>query len=219
MEPDHHYIKRICSEQGAGLTGITSAGRLSGAPSGYRPQDLLPSCRSVIILASRFPDEAVGMDTVSYTFIRNEMVKKMDEQAKTVSGIIKKMGFRARLINSIGGSWDNGRFMGHISLKHAAELAGLGRIGKNYLLMNRQHGNLLWLSGVLTSLELESDPVSADTICNDCNLCIDNCPASALSGTLFDQKACYNCCYKMNKGKLELKCWKCRTVCPFCFGA
>ena len=69
-------------------------------------------------------------------------------------------GYKTKVISAAGGKWvdvnGDGRKeqFGYISLKHAAEIAGLGVIGKNYLLTNPQYGNLIWLSAILTNAEL-----------------------------------------------------------------
>ncbi len=47
-------IKQKTYELGADLCGVASVDRFKEAPEGFHPQDVLPSCQSVIILASRF---------------------------------------------------------------------------------------------------------------------------------------------------------------------
>jgi epoxyqueuosine reductase QueG len=104
-------------------------------------------------------------------------------------------------------------------MKHAAVLAGLGTLGKNTLLLNRDYGNLLVIGAVLTNLDIESDE-PAESICiEDCNLCIKNCPAGALDGQRAVQKACRTNAYGTNKrGFGTVDCNKCRTICPRRFG-
>ncbi|WP_010235065.1 hypothetical protein [Clostridium arbusti] len=75
-------------------------------------------------------------------------------------------------------------------MKHAAVLAGLGRIGKNTLLINKTYGNMLMLGGVLTNLNLNSDLLAEELCLKECRLCIESCPQKALDGTTINLNLC-----------------------------
>jgi epoxyqueuosine reductase QueG len=146
----------------------------------------------------------------------------MTDMAKVVAKRIKADGFKAKAISAVGGKWVEGdgrkEQFGHISLKHAAQLAGLGVIGKNYLLTNPQNGNLLWLSAVLTDAELLPDEKVQNTMCDNCNKCVEACPSKALDNlSSFGKKGCSQF-FKIENKKFVIKCFLCRTVCPHCSG-
>lgn len=212
-------IKELCRSLGADLVGIAPVERFADAPEGYRPENVLPSAHSVIVMATVLPKDTLDQDIKTYTDIRNAAVKKMDDIAKEIAAELKKQKHKATPIISLGGKWVDGHFRSRLSLKHAAELAGLGVVTRNYLLTNDSYGNLLWFTAVVTSLELEPDTVADYEFCNSCNLCVDSCPSGALDDKNdFSQKSCRKVCYVVVKGILELRCWECRNVCPYKYG-
>lgn len=99
-------------------------------------------CRNVFQLLSwvlRFHRKCLT-DAAEYTACRNEMLTGMTNMAKVVEKRLKSDGYKTKVISASGGKWVEcgGRKeqFGYISLKHAAEIAGLGVIGKIICLTN-----------------------------------------------------------------------------------
>ena len=211
-------VKEYGLSAGASVVGIAAAKDFGSASEGFRPMDALVDCRSVVVLGSLFPQDALLKSSTEYTEIRNAMLEKMNGIAKDVAKILKKGGYKTKAISGAGTKSVNGKPFGQISLKHAAELAGLGVINRNYLLTSPEYGNLLWLSAVLTDAELAPDEKAGYTICDNCNKCARACPSKALGNAAFGYKECSGTCFKKIEGKWQLVCFLCRSVCPYRFG-
>ena len=210
-------VKEYGLNAGASVVGIAASKDFGSAPEGFKPSDNLEGCRSVVVLGAAFPQDDLN-STVEYTASRNAMLTKMTEMSKEVAKRIKAGGHKAKAISASGGKTVDGMHYGHISLKHAAELAGIGLINRNYLLTNPQYGNLLWLSAVLTDAELIPDKNAQYEICDKCNKCVETCPSGALENpAFFGKQGCARFFTIVNR-KFEIKCFSCRTACPYGFG-
>lgn len=60
-----------------------------------------------------------------------------------------------------------------------AQLAGIGWLGKNGLLLNKAHGSFLFIAELIIDLELDYDTPATDH-CGTCTKCIDACPTEAI---------------------------------------
>jgi epoxyqueuosine reductase QueG len=210
-------VKKYGTEAGASVVGIAAAKDFGPAPDGYKPSDILEGCLSVVVLGAAAPREVLNSIT-EYTASRNAMLTKMTAMAKEVEKRIKADGYKAKAISGSGGKTIDGMTYGHISRKHAAELAGLGLLTRNYLRTNPKYGNLIWLSAVLTDADLIPDKRIQTNICDNCNKCVEACPMGSLDDLArFGKKECATF-FKMVDRKLEIQCFQCRTACPYCFG-
>lgn len=218
-ELNSEIVKQYGADAGASVVGIATASDFSLAPDGFKPSDVLEGCRSVIVLGVPFPPEALDMNPPEYTALRNAALTNMTGIAKALAKrITKESGHKAKAISASGGKSVDGKHCGHISLKHAAELAGIGVITRNYLLTSPEYGNLLWLSAVLTDAELILDEKLQFNICKNCNQCVEACPSGALDNPeRFGRKECGKF-FVIEDKKLVIKCFKCRSVCPYRFG-
>lgn len=218
-------VKQILYDMGADLCGIASIDRFDEAPEGFHPCDVLPSCKSVIVFAMKF---SVGTlhckTTVPYTITRNMLNSKMDLMSVQFCDVMEQNGIIAVPTGTIShNQYDEktGRWRSIVSAKHSAVAAGLGRIGKNTLVVTPEYGNMVWLNAVLTDAELEPDKMLSGSPCKDgCSICIDNCPAHALGNPEMNQTACSAYAFHTDEGEeFKFKCHLCRTSCPNCFGS
>ena len=115
----------------------------------------------------------------------------LDQIAFKVSNLIQNKGYRALPVPASQiVDWE--KQTGHLSHKKIGELAGLGFIGRNNLLVNSGVGARFRLVTILTNIALEPDKkIEAD--CGECRVCINVCPASAIKEKKedFDHMKCF----------------------------
>ncbi len=220
-------VKKAAMELGADLCGIASVDRFEGAPEGFHPRDVLPECKSVIVLAKSFLAGTLkSPQTIPYTIVRNVLSDRLDKMSVELCEVMERQGIVTIPTGTIGPTeldGRTGRLRNIISAKHAAVAAGLGVLGKNSLLITPEYGNMVWLTALLTEVELEADQVMENEYCtSDCYLCIDVCKAHAIP-TNTNEILQNNCCEyafgEENGGEWRIKCYQCRTVCPYCLGS
>ena len=127
---------------------------------------------------------------------------------------IRKQGFSAELVGKLGYSPS-----GKPNLKHLAVAAGLGRQGKNTLVINPRFGPWLRFMAIRINapLALTGSGVYAkeeNPDCKSCQRCIEACPAGILQPyRLRDTDRCLAAISGERRGELAI-CDKCVVVCP-----
>lgn len=220
MKPD--VLKELARNLGADVCGVAAANRFTDAPAGFHPTDIMPEAKSVVVFGIQSSKSLFeAKSNVPYTLVRNKLAERLDNIALELMRSMEESGSKAIPIPSIEPYeyWDSGRRHGRgiLSLKHAAQLAGLGRLGKNTLLIHPKFGNRLWLGALLTSSEIAPDPTSSFAGCKtSCSICLEACPQQALDGVTVDQQRCREVVYTSTEGGGGIyACNICRKMCPF----
>lgn len=116
---------------------------------------------------------------------------------------------------------------GPVLERDLAYRAGLGWIGKNTCLIDRNEGSLFLIGEILTSLSLEANTKIVADFCGTCKACIEICPTQAIKEPrLLDAGRCISYLTIESRGvpSIELRekigdwffgCDLCQTVCPW----
>jgi epoxyqueuosine reductase QueG len=217
-------IIHTLGNQDIDVFGIVPAEAFSEAPPGHHPQSILPTAATVIIFGiPHLKGTYLSTTTEPYAFIRNALADKINQMSMALAYRIESQGYEAIPVDAIGPTTKDatGRSRGIISLKHTAELAGLGSFGKNTLILNRTYGNRLWFGAVITSAPLQpTQHAHADLCIKKCTKCIDACKVSALLqvSPFIHQADCWHHAFDDSDERLQITCFECRRVCPLRFG-
>lgn len=205
-KPSLQSIETILNQKNIPFLAVAAADVISQqAPAGFRAQDHLPGAKSMLIFAQPLPLEVFDVKAdpklKGYRKAYFENYRRMDEAAKTVAAFLDEKGYPSLPLPAYSPLvFNQGEPWGKMSFKHAAELAGMGKIGKNLLFIHpdKKIGNTLRLGGALTTLELPAgEKAGFEKLCPPaCTQCIDACPANALEPHRIDKTRCMCKCVK-----------------------
>lgn len=183
MKKNNHYsnLKKLCRQQGADLFGVADISAISRdfALSPELTAGLNRAACLGIRLSSAILKDIKEAPTKIY-FHHYRMVNALlDQIALKAANFIQNKGFNALPIPASQIlDWQNQK--GHLSHKKLGVMAGLGWIGRNNLLVNRNLGSQFRLVTILTDMPLEADKPAKDN-CGSCRTCVTICPAQAIA--------------------------------------
>lgn len=219
-------VKDAALQLGARACGIADPGRFSGAPEGFRPTDIYPDCRSVVVFLKEMPPDIILQEhPIPYTHAAYQLYGELDRLGMALCRRLEARGIHALPVPAdtpyLHWEPERRRGMGILSLRHAAVQAGLGVLGRNTLLIHEHLGNMAYIGAVLANAPFAPDPVIVEPACPDgCRVCLDACPVEALDGTTVDQARCRErSFYKTPRGFDLYACNLCRRLCPLRLGS
>lgn len=193
------------------------------------PQQVLPGAKSLITLA------------VSYS--RGPNIETQTPRQSGFSGAVaryaqfsdyhdilaEKLRQLNLFLNELGGAGTRSLWYvdtGPILERDFAQRAGLGFIGKHTNLISRELGNWIFLSEIITTLELEPDTPEKNR-CGSCTRCIAACPTGAIKAPFqLDSRLCISYLTIELKGPIPVElrpaignriygCDDCLAACPW----
>lgn len=187
------------------------------------PSKLVPGAKSVItLLLNYFPSSQQNTDApkISKYAFGNDYHEVIRNKLKLLLQYIKE---------NIGEVNGRGFVDSAPVLERAwAQKSGLGWIGKNGNLINKQAGSFYFIATLIVDLELEYDNPAAKDYCGSCTRCITECPTQAiLPDKVIDGSKCISyftielkdtLIPEKMKGKFDnwmFGCDVCQDICPW----
>jgi epoxyqueuosine reductase QueG len=188
-------IADVAFELGAHLIGVAPICRFDGAPRGHHPTDLLPDCKSVVVVGGRLLDRGLEhfriLEHGGAEFLPDEHVRDVmqdywweTQSHGVVSDLLSAVAFRVALklqdagfgavhIRSSNEDLYGSRHLAGklvpcralFSHRHAAVRAGLGEFGLNNLVITPEYGPRVRWASVLTAAPLDPSPLLQEKTC------------------------------------------------------
>jgi len=194
-----HELKQLAIESGFSLCGVCPAVSPPGTArlddwlaAGYagqmryladrreaydHPNRVLDGVRSIVMLAMNYRTAEAAVPRTSqgrvsrYAWGEADYHDLIHDRLSTLAEFLHARAPAAR----VRGVVDTAPLLE----REFAQLAGLGWIGKNTLLLNREQGSWFFLAALLTDIELACDAAHETDHCGTCRACLDACPTGA----------------------------------------
>jgi epoxyqueuosine reductase len=182
-------IPRMAESEHIPVLGIGPCAGMESQPPGYRPSDLLPGARSMICFGIPVPRGIFQPGPFTTEMVwrtQNLLYRRLDTLSLAFAQALEAQG--ARAVPVFGccpmDVSREGRVTGYVDQVRMAELTGIGRKGRNGLLLHRLYGARLMLGGVLTTVDLPAiriPDIEQPDCPPECRICLVSCPVRAIS--------------------------------------
>ena len=186
------------------------------------PKKVLEDAKSVIVCAISYKidDKYIDLNQkglrgkLSRFALGKDYHQVLGNKLEKLANCLREEGFRAVKFVDTGPTVD----------RALAKRAGIGWQGKNCSIIHPQYGSWIFIGGLISDLDLESDG-SIESNCGECRRCIESCPTGALKADYtLDSRKCLGY-ISLSKGyiaaeyrkKLRTRLWgcdSCQEVCP-----
>jgi epoxyqueuosine reductase len=198
------------------------------------PQKVLSGAKSVIALATSYdgsdkkPQTSDAHHSSLITHHFSGVVARYAQFDDYHDVLGERLKFLAGFVNQLAAETRSLWYVdtGPLLERDLAQRAGLGFVGKHTNLISRKLGNWIFLSEIITTLEIEPDAPEKNH-CGKCSLCISACPTNAITAPFqLDARRCISYLTIELKGSIPVElrpaignriygCDDCLAVCPW----
>jgi len=191
-------VKARARVLGADLVGIASAQTLNAFPPDplwpQTPERISPRVKSVITIVQHIPVGAFRCRTnTPVQYIDMLVLRKMDKVAYQIASELEAAGHPSFVVPAQETEWAYKRASyGRLSTRHLGVESGLGTLGLEVNILTAEYGPRIYLTGILTELELAADAPMTEQVCigESCSRCLHSCPGDAVLHFGIDKRAC-----------------------------
>jgi len=195
------------------------------------PQQVLPGAESILTLATSYAGgghDSPGPPPAGDSS-RTGLIARYARYADYHQVLAGRLQQLTAFVQQAGGQAARSLWYvdtGPILERDLAQRAGLGFVGKHTNLISRRLGNWIFLSEIITTVQLEPDPPEHNR-CGSCARCIEACPTAAITGPFqLDARRCISYLTIELKGPIPVElrpaignrvygCDDCLAVCPW----
>lgn len=184
-------VKQLAKKLGAKLVGVASVDRFKNAPLMISPQGLLPTAKSVVVVATIWMDAAMELTEKEISehwfnpadrdeavmaprlqYIIFNLAKFLESRGYNSLPIPQTLYWRWRPYKTIKEA-----FAPPLVHRYAAVAAGLGEIGWHESFISPEYGPRQRLDSLITEAPLVPDPLyNGPPLCDRCMNCVKACP-------------------------------------------
>lgn len=189
------------------------------------PREVLCEAKSIVTLATSYEISNRQSAISNAQFGEVARYARFTDYHDVIGERLKKL---TEFVNQLAAQTRSLRYVdtGPLLERDLAQRAGLGFIGKHTNLISRKLGNWIFLSEIITTLELEPDAPEKNH-CGKCARCITACPTNAITAPFqLDARLCISYLTIELKGSIPVElrpaignriygCDDCLAACPW----
>jgi epoxyqueuosine reductase len=218
-------VQDFLSKLDVDAVGVASLSDLKGSKLEETALRLLPETHSIVVFAMEIypeildharPGRTMGLASLNDLMDRNAdfLSGRLTKAAYDVARVSRRNSLKALPLPAAGCPLDTRFLEAVFSYKHAGQAAGLGYIGLSSLLITSDFGPRVRLSCCLTEALLKPSKVATSSVCEGCDICIENCPARALNRPVAEEPYVINKFACASFRNASGGCSDCMRICP-----